>query len=124
MQSRAPSPAATPRMPPEMTRRPHSETVARTRPRAAARSTPGENCTDLGNARRLVARHGGDLRYVAALGWLVWDGRRWRVDDTGEAERRAKETVRSIYGEAAAAPDEDHRRQLAGHALRSERSGA
>ncbi|KAH0533500.1 hypothetical protein FGG08_007703, partial [Glutinoglossum americanum] len=49
-------------------------------------------CTDLGNAERLVARHGANLRYTAAWGWLVWDGRRWEVDGNGEVYRLAKET--------------------------------
>jgi len=65
--------------------------------------------------------HGRDLRYCCAWKtWLVWDGRRWRLDDTGEVERRAKETVRAIYAEAAAEPDEKRRKRLAGHATRSE----
>ncbi len=80
--------------------------------------------TDYGNAERLVGRHGEDLRYCHAWKkWLVWDGQRWRVDDTGEVERRAKETVRSTYAEAAAEPDADARKALAAHAKRSESSG-
>lgn len=64
--------------------------------------------TDLGNADRLVARHGADLRYCHPWQkWLVWDGSRWRVDDTAEVHRRAKETARSIYAEAAAIPGTD-----------------
>src|SRR5262245_56780624 len=56
------------------------------------------NLTDLGNARRLVRRHGKDLRYCLAWGkWLSWDGRRWRIDDSGEVMRRAKATALSIY---------------------------
>ena len=53
----------------------------------------------------------------------MWDGKRWIKDDTGEVYRLAKETVASIYREAAAAPDEETRKALAKHALRSE-SGA
>ena len=35
--------------------------------------------TDLGNAERLVARHGASFRYVAAFGqFFVWDGSRFR----------------------------------------------
>jgi putative DNA primase/helicase len=60
--------------------------------------------TDLGNAERLVTRHGHDLRYCHIWGkWLVWDGRRWLVDASGEVVRRAKETVGAIYDEASAA---------------------
>lgn len=53
--------------------------------------------SDVGNAKRLVREHGTDLRYCATnRRWLVWDGARWRVDDTGEVERRAKELVLSL----------------------------
>lgn len=53
--------------------------------------------SDLRNAERLVERHGCDLRYVHAWGkWLVWDGTRWREDDTGAAPRLAEKTARAI----------------------------
>ena len=59
--------------------------------------------TDLGNAQRLVERHGRDLHYCHPWGkWLVWDGLRWKLDDTGEVMRRAKQTARAIYHEASA----------------------
>jgi putative DNA primase/helicase len=75
--------------------------------------------TDMGNAQRLVGLHGKDIRYCHSWrSWFVWDGRRWAVDITGEVMRRAKETVRSIYGEAQAAESEVHRRDLAAHAAR------
>lgn len=77
--------------------------------------------TDLGNARRLVAQHGADLRYCYAWDkWLVWDGCRWRPDDTGEVERRAKQTVAAIYAEAASCADEETRKAIAKWAIRSE----
>jgi putative DNA primase/helicase len=77
--------------------------------------------TDQGNAVRLVYRHGPDLSYCHPWKkWLIWGGRRWRVDDTAEVMRRAKETIRSIYAEAAEAADEKERKDLAKHALRSE----
>lgn len=79
------------------------------------------NNTDLGNARRLVARHGEDLRWCPAWGrWLVWTGKRWEADEIGKIVRHAKETVTSIYVEASAAPDEGQRKALAAHAVRSE----
>ena len=79
------------------------------------------NTTDLGNAERLVAQHGEDLRYCYPWAkWLVWDGKRWAVDAAGELERRAVETVRAIYAEAEAAPDSDERRRIAKHAMASE----
>ncbi len=78
------------------------------------------NLTDLGNAARLIAHHGQDLRYCYPWGvWLIWDSRRWAVDETGEIHRRAKQTVAGIYREASEAEDK-HREDLAKHAMRSE----
>lgn len=48
--------------------------------------------TDIGNGIRLVRRHGDDLRYSNRLGWLAWNGKFWAVDETGEVERKAKDT--------------------------------
>jgi len=79
------------------------------------------NLTDLGNARRLVKRHGQDLRYCYPWDrWLVWDSTRWTFDTSGEVYRRAKETIKSIYAEASEAEDPREREQLAKHAMRSE----
>ena len=76
--------------------------------------------TDLGNAGRLVQHHGRDIHYCYPLSkWYVWDGTRWARDDTGEVHRRAKETVRAIYHEAAEA-EGDRSKALGKHALRSE----
>ena len=76
--------------------------------------------TDMGNAGRLVQRHGQELRYCyPQTKWYAWDGTRWAQDDTGEVHRRAKETVRAIYREAAEAED-GRSKELAKHALRSE----
>lgn len=79
-----------------------------------------ENHTDLGNARRLVELHGDDMRYVPVWGWLIWDGRRFKKDEEGRIDRLAKDTVRSIYGEATRAPDSKQRQAIATHAKRSE----
>ncbi len=76
--------------------------------------------TDTGNAERLVGRHGHDLKFVYGIGWFVWSGTHWRRDKTGEVERRAKETVRSIHEEAARVANDEERRQLAKWAIASE----
>jgi putative DNA primase/helicase len=55
--------------------------------------------TEYGNAERLIARHGQDIRYSPGLGWLVWDGQRWRRDEDGEVIRRMKETTRAMWDE-------------------------
>ncbi len=62
----------------------------------------GKPWTDFGNAERLILRHGSDLRYNPAVGWMVWDERRWAEDASGERIRRMKHAVRRIDLEAAA----------------------
>lgn len=57
--------------------------------------------TEMGNAERLVAAHGDDIRYCKAFGFCVWDGAHWRGDSELAVRRWAKETVRAMYGEAA-----------------------
>lgn len=77
--------------------------------------------SDLGNARRLVARHGQDLRYnYLAKKSHFWDGRRWRVDDCGAVERMAKQVVGGLYREASETDNLKRREALGQHALRSE----
>ena len=41
-------------------------------------------------ARQLVTLYGNDLRYVAGLGWLLWDGRHWRADVLGDMQELVK----------------------------------
>lgn len=77
--------------------------------------------TDLGNAKRLVARHGANIRYCGAKNqWLVWDDTRWRWDDNGAVERLAKETIINLYREAAELSTKSERTELTNHARRSE----
>lgn len=68
--------------------------------------------TDLGNARRLVALYGADIRYVYLWGkWLHWDGRRWRIDTSGSIERMAKGVAKSLWKEVAEYEDDDDRKK-------------
>jgi putative DNA primase/helicase len=77
--------------------------------------------TDLGNAERLVARHGRDLRYCHPWSkWLTWDDRHWRIDNRAAARRMAKATVRAMYGEAVSIEDEDRRKEHVQWAMTSE----
>jgi len=58
--------------------------------------------TDTGNAKRLVAKFGDDIRYCHDRGeWMFWDGQRWLWDSTSEINRKAKDTAASIYSEAS-----------------------
>jgi len=88
---------------------------------AGTHTTDERRLTDMGNAERLIVQHGRDLRYCSPWKcWLVWDGSRWKKDETYEPMRKAKETVRRIYAEAAEVDDDASRQQLVKHARRSE----
>ena len=77
--------------------------------------------TDLWNAERLTRRHGRDLKYCHPWAkWLVWDGRRWKLDDSGEVYRRAAATARELYVLAGELPTTDERTAVAKHASRCE----
>jgi putative DNA primase/helicase len=89
--------------------------------KSVGRYPPGSlPTTDLGNAERLVGRHGHDLVHVYGLGWHVWTSQLWERDEIGQVERRAKETVRSIYEEAAHVAQDEKRKTLAKWAKQSE----
>lgn len=55
--------------------------------------------TDTDNAQRFAARFGDKVLFTPGRGWLVYDGRRWRPDDTHQCVELAKETARLIAGE-------------------------
>ena len=79
------------------------------------------NKTDQGNAERLIQRHGRDLRHVHPWGrWFIWDGRRWRSDDTGEIVRRATDTIKAMLHEADRGDGAPIDKDLAKHAMASE----
>jgi P4 family phage/plasmid primase-like protien len=101
----------------------------------ASASVPEIHLTDDGNARRVVKRHGRDLRFCHPWRtWLIWDGRRWAEDQTAEGMQRVKETRDSLYQwvanrikELGAAGDDDERKaqlvklnKLLNHLLRWE----
>jgi putative DNA primase/helicase len=83
--------------------------------------TSHEPLTDLGNARRLVTAHGDRIRYVPLWRrWLIWDGKRWADDDTGQVWRCAKHVARGMLHSAADAPTTQERDRLIAAARRAE----
>jgi putative DNA primase/helicase len=63
----------------------------------------GPDKTDVGAGLRFVADHGDNLVFCGPMGgWLLWNGRRFRADETGESSELAKRTAGKVRREAAA----------------------
>lgn len=98
-----------------MTKASHSDHVGKRRGKGHARAAgassdadsphgpDGEPMNDLGNARRLVKKHGETIRFCHDAGkWYCWDGRRWVKDETSEIVRKAKCVVDDMLRQAVA----------------------
>jgi len=71
------------------------------------------NPTDTGNAERLVARFGQDLRYNwSRSAWHVWTGTHWGEDLDGRLEQLAKATARGIPDEAVGLSGDAYTKRL------------
>jgi putative DNA primase/helicase len=88
---------------------------------AEAAATKIEKFTDLGNARRFVARYRGAVLYCEAWSrWLLWDTMRWAEDERLEVFARAADLIRSLYAVAKKIRDEDERKAFLSHLIKSE----
>lgn len=99
-----------------------SQTISKARGEVAMQSEKKfYKCTEMGNKERFIDQHKDRLRYVATWGkWLVWDGKRWTIDETLEVERLAQQTAKRIYVEAANATDADASKALGSWANKSQ----
>jgi len=80
-----------------------------------------ELLTDVGNAARLVVRHGHRIRYCHATGiWYVWNKTHWQADERGRIVELCKETALSILDEAKVA-DENARGGLVAWSMKSQK---
>jgi len=80
-----------------------------------------ERFTDLGNARRFVARYRDRARYCERWAkWFVWDGMRWKEDETLEVFELATRLIRSLYALARRISDADERKVFLNHLVKSE----
>jgi P4 family phage/plasmid primase-like protien len=75
--------------------------------------------TDSGNAKRLAELYGDQMRYNKSLGWVIWDGKKWNIDDPSRAIKFAEDAVKSIFAEAASIADSFMRSKVLKHANQS-----
>jgi len=84
-------------------------------------TSSGMPLTEIGNAERLVAKYGTDIRHCHPLrAWLLWDGKRWSTDETAEVERLAKRAVRSLDQDALKIANEEQRKLWIRFAMKSD----
>ncbi len=84
---------------------PDSDDWGRSEEQAGAAIESGEEealLTDRGNAMRFSQDQGDKVRYCPGLGWLVWDGKRWKPDAIGEVMLLLKRSIRKLYTDAIA----------------------
>ncbi len=63
---------------------------------------------DVGNGDRLAVAHGADLRYCFPFRkWMVWDSRRWAVDESGHALKCAKRAMIAFLQQAIKAENKE-----------------
>lgn len=80
--------------------------------------------TDLGNAQAFVAAHGKNIHYCRGLNkdqFLIWADNRWIVDERGQVQRWACETVRGGYAYMAEL-EHSSRNEMFKHLKRSEKA--
>lgn len=67
--------------------------------------------TDLGNAELFTDIYGERCKYVSQWrAWIVWDGARWKRDETGRANLLAHEAVKYRMADVAKLLDDDDKR--------------
>jgi putative DNA primase/helicase len=97
------------------------ELATEIQPAEVTGSPQEEALTDLGNARRLVRRHGRNFHYVYKWeSFIVWDGPRWKRDDGDRIMAFAKQTVESLFDEAKRAPSTARATEIAKWAVTSQ----
>jgi putative DNA primase/helicase len=72
--------------------------AAEKKPAGAVEGASDYHLTDVGNGQRLRADHGSILRYCPPWRtFLIWDGKRWKVDVAGDAVGLVKKSIKSLF---------------------------
>lgn len=53
--------------------------------------------SEMGNAERIIAKHGDNLFHIEKAGWRIWDGKRWTEDYSSRIEVWASQTLRELF---------------------------
>lgn len=95
--------------------------------KARAPSLLGYNFSDVGNAERLIALYGSDIRYCCGQNkFYIWSGKHWQTDGTGAIYKLAKSTLRRFMAEGEAMDDRENpaaadvKKKITGFVIKSE----
>jgi putative DNA primase/helicase len=73
---------------------------------------------DNGNADRFVDANTANIRYVAKWGrWLIWNGQRWRLDETSEVLSLARQHAHEVLIAASEIKDDEKRNKAVSAAI-------
>lgn len=53
--------------------------------------------SEMGNAERIIDKHGDNLYHIKGVGWKVWDGKRWVDDNMSKIEIWTSQTLRELF---------------------------
>lgn len=85
---------------------------------------PMEKVTDVGNSDRFVRLFGDKVRYCHSFNsWLLWDGKRYKIDDSGQIYGFAIKTIMSIYDDANKIDSSEMRNNIVSQAKKCESHG-
>jgi putative DNA primase/helicase len=91
----------------------------------ATKTGDGFKHSELGNAKRLVRRHGDNIRYCHEMAtWFVWTGNHWRQDKDGAVLRLAKETIENLFHLGVAINNDADRATFLRFAMKSQSRSA
>lgn len=77
--------------------------------------------TDTTNAYKLLVQFGKDIRYNALWKkWIVWNGKRWELDEGYQIHDKGLRMIRAIYRELWQTADLRERLEIEKHAMQSE----
>jgi putative DNA primase/helicase len=74
---------------------------------------------DIDNAQRMHARFKGKLLYAPGSGWMAFDGKRWKRDETGTVLNYAMDVARKIKNETLHKAGDEEKDARSRHAARS-----
>ncbi len=61
------------------------------------KNSPSFRLSELGNAERIAYYHGRHIRFCPEWGWMIWNGKKWGMDNKQRIETIAANTLRELY---------------------------